>query len=148
MLFLCIAIALRVSTTGHIGGHHQTWGSFSRTMLTLEEAVHGPDVSWRKIVETYPALTGAIFVCSLWVTLAMMSMLLAMFSTSYGNLETHMEEVYLFRRATWTIGCEKLFPGWFHKLGVHGGLLDHIREKDHGKLVVKRSLTRRSAPPA
>merc|ERR550537_868649 len=41
-------------------------------------------------------------------------MLTAMFLSRYDRLVEHVNEIFLYRRALWTISLEKLFPLWYY----------------------------------
>lgn len=145
-IFLSCGVALRVSTTGMASDDslHTFWG----TLKTLEEAVHGPDARWRTIVEGYPRLTGCIFILFIWIALIMMTLLIAMFTTRYDTVREHISEIFLFRRATWTLTLEKLFPQWycdyFHTgIGIELGgtaIMDRVMDAkdEEGGIVVRR----------
>merc|ERR550537_1915466 len=105
-IFLCASIALRVSTTQSADHEDQVVGTFGKTVKTLEEAIHGPDVRWRDFVEGHPGLAAVIFVVFLWITLVMLTMLTAMFLSRYDRLAEHVPEIFLYQRAQWTI-CQE-----------------------------------------
>jgi hypothetical protein len=112
VIWICFAVSLRVSCepAGH-GADHE-FGSFWATAMTLEEAIHGPDVQWRNAVENHPRFAGFVFVFFLWVTLIMMSILIAMFSNTFDFLKEHVEERFYYQRAMFCITLEKLMPQW------------------------------------
>jgi hypothetical protein len=120
VIWICFAVSLRVSCepAGH-GADHE-FGSFWATAMTLEEAIHGPDVQWRNAVENHPRFAGFVFVFFLWVTLIMMSILIAMFSNTFDFLKEHVEERFYYQRAMFCITLEKLMPQWYHRSSLWG----------------------------
>jgi len=114
VILICSAISMRISVETDSSGADHAFGSFKNTLWTMEEAIHGPDVQWRNAVEHHPAVAGAIFVGFLWITLVMMSILIAMFGTTWEDLKVQVNERFLFRRAMFCITLEKLFPQAYH----------------------------------
>jgi len=115
IIFLCSSIALRVATSAQRSSNEDlTVGTWWRTIQTLEEAIHGPDVQWRPLVQNHPAMAALVFITFLWCTLMMLTILVAMFSNRYDILVAHNRERLLFRRATFIITLEKLMPQWYH----------------------------------
>jgi len=116
VILLSCAVSLRIACeldeTG--GGDRSTFGSFIGVLKTLEEAIHGPDVQWRNAVEQRPALAGTIFILFLWLALIMVSLLIAMFSSTFDVLKVTTSQQLMYRRATFCITCEKLFPQWYY----------------------------------
>jgi len=107
-----LRIACELEETGQ--GDLSTFGSFVGVLKTLEEAIHGPDVQWRNAVEHRPALAGMIFVLFLWLTLIMVSLLIAMFSATFDVMKVKTTQQLMYRRAEFCITCEKLFPQWYY----------------------------------
>jgi len=131
VILLCSSVALRIATTTTAGAGDMIVGTWYRTALTLEESIHGPDVQWRNIVENHPGIASLVFIVFLWITLMMMTILVAMFSNRFDELKERVHERFLYRRAMFCITTEKLMPVWFHEL-MHfqlgkrlGGLWNH-----------------------
>jgi len=118
VVYLSCAVALRIAVEGGEAGDKEvtdrTFGSFYGVMKTLEEATHGPDLKWRAAWEGHAQPAGAIFVLFLWVTLIMLSLLIAMFSNTFDALRSGVNERLMFRRAMFCVTIEKLFPQWYH----------------------------------
>lgn len=115
VVFLASGVSLRVSVTGSETANDSTAGTFLRTLWTLEEAIHGPDARWRPMVEEHPLLTSCIFIAFLWIMLAMVSLLIGMFSNRFDETRKHTNDLYLFHRAQWTVTIEKLIPDWYYR---------------------------------
>lgn len=116
VLFLCICISLRIAmaTTAH--EDDPVFGNWWRTMLTMEEAIHGPDVQWRNAVfGHHPALAGLIFIVALWVWLIMLTVLVTLFSDRYEKLNSIVRQRILYQRAIFIISWEKLVPFWWYR---------------------------------
>jgi len=120
VIYLSCAVALRIAveagetTSGHTVPD-RTFGSFFGVLKSLEEATHGPDLNWRAAMEKQPQPAGAIFVLFLWVTLIMLSLLIAMFSNTFDALRSRVNERLMSRRAMFCVTIEKLFPQWYHR---------------------------------
>lgn len=114
VVFICSGISLRSSVAGSHAKDDDSAGTFVRTLWTLEEAIHGPDVAWRPMVEEHPLLTAIVFIIFIWVMLALVSLLTAMFSNRFNELGAHADELFLFRRAEWVVTVEKLIPTWVY----------------------------------
>jgi len=119
VIYLSCAVALRIAVeSGETGDNvvtDRSFGSFYGVLKTLEEATHGPDLQWRAAWEQQPQPAGAIFVLFLWVTLVMLSLLIAMFSNTFDALRSRVSERLMFRRAMFCVTIEKLFPQWYHR---------------------------------
>jgi len=119
VIYLSCAVALRIAVEASEKGGHivtdRTFGSMFGVLKTLEEATHDPGKEWRVAMEKQPPPTGAIFVLFLWVTLIMLSLLIAMFSNTFDSLRHKVNERLMFRRAMFCITIEKLFPQWYHR---------------------------------
>lgn len=92
--------------------------TFSNMVLTLEESTHGPDVQWRKMVQTKPAICAFFFVFFLWaVTIAMLNLLISVFSGTFvEKRKTALRDMW-FNIAVETITYEKYMPeALFHRL--------------------------------
>lgn len=117
-LFVCTALTIAAGQWRYVGTVGEpivdtTAGTWSRTFLTLEEAIHGPDVRWREFVSPdRNMLTGFIFVGFLWLTLIALSMVVGMFSVRYDELRKVDAEVsrHNYSRALFLISMEKLLP--------------------------------------
>jgi hypothetical protein len=120
VVYLSCAIALRVAVSTSTSPADQSFGSIWGVLKTLEEATHGPDVKWRAAMEEQPQPAGAIFVAFLWITLIMVSLLIAMFSNTFDALISKVNERLMFRRAMFCVTLEKLFPLWYHQHGSWG----------------------------
>jgi len=116
VILLSCAVSLRIACELDETGERDrsTFGSFIGVLKTLEEAIHGPDVQWRNAVERRPAIAGAIFVLFLWLSLIMMSLLIAIFSSTFDSLKVTTTQELMDRRAQFCITCEKLFPQWYY----------------------------------
>jgi len=115
VIYLSCAVALRIAVSTSTTPDDRSFGSFWGVLKTLEEAAHGPDVQWRAAMEKQPQPAGAIFVAFLWVTLIMLSLLIAMFSNTFDALRSKVNQRLMFRRAMFCVTIEKLFPQWYHK---------------------------------
>lgn len=112
--YLSCAVALRISVLASASPSDRSFGSFWGVLKTLEEAMHGPDVQWRAAMEEQPQPAGAIFVTFLWLSIIMLSLLIAMFSHTFDALKRHTNSRLMFRRAMFCVTLEKLFPQWYH----------------------------------
>eukprot|EP00746_Dinoflagellata_sp_MGD_P006881 gnl/MRDRNA2_/MRDRNA2_113566_c0_seq1.p1 gnl/MRDRNA2_/MRDRNA2_113566_c0~~gnl/MRDRNA2_/MRDRNA2_113566_c0_seq1.p1 ORF type:complete len:714 (-),score=99.27 gnl/MRDRNA2_/MRDRNA2_113566_c0_seq1:19-2160(-) len=99
-------------------------GTYFNTVLTLEEATHGPDVSWRAIVMNSTAAAGIYFLIFLWVvTVVLFNILIAMFTDTFEGIRQHSFRERMHLRAVTLITQEKVMPGWFARsIGLPMGL--------------------------
>jgi len=114
-IYLSCAVALRIVSAISASPTDQSFGSFWEVLKTLEEATHGPDVKWRAAMEQQPQPAGAIFVTFLWLTLLMLSLLIAVFCNTFDALKSKVNERLMFRRAMFCLTIEKIFPIWYHQ---------------------------------
>merc|ERR1719311_872863 len=114
MVMVASAGAIRVSLAHRVkegDENYQIVGTYLRTLLTLEEATHGPDVSWRAIVMNSPVMAGFYFLVFLWVvTVVLFNILIAMFTDTFEGIRHHSFEDRMHRRAATVITQEKLMP--------------------------------------
>jgi len=66
-------------------------------------------------MEEQPQPSGAIFVIFLWLTMLMLSLLVAVLCNTFDALTTKVNERLMFRRAKFCVTIEKLFPIWYHQ---------------------------------
>lgn len=99
-------------------------GTYFNTVLTLEEATHGPDVSWRAIVMNSTVMSGVFFLIFLWVvTVVLFNILIAMFTDTFERIREHSFRERMHIRAVALITQEKLMPTWFAgRIGLPMGL--------------------------
>jgi len=115
IVFLCSSLSLRVSTsTHHSDQTDEKVGSWWNTIKTMEESIHGPDVEWRHIVTMHP-MAAPVFITFLWLTLMMVTILVAMFTSRYDTLRAQSHERFVYNRTLFVITLEKLIPLWYHK---------------------------------
>lgn len=130
MVMVASAGAIRVSLAHRVkegDENYQIVGTYLRTLLTLEEATHGPDVSWRAIVMNSPMMAGFFFLIFLWVvTVVLFNILIAMFTDTFERVSQHSFRERLYARAVTVITQEKLMPNWYAKwIGLPMGLPMH-----------------------
>jgi ankyrin repeat protein len=135
MIVYCIIL---VATTGAIrvaiahtvnegDANYNIMGTFFKTALTLEEATHGPDVSWRAIVIHSPVMAGVFFLIFLWVvTIVLFNILIAMITDTFERIRERSFRQRMHVRAVSLITQEKLMPSWLCKqIGLPMGLPFH-----------------------
>lgn len=104
--------------------NYNLMGTYFNTVLTLEEATHGPDVSWRAIVMNSSIAAGFYFLIFLWVvTVVLFNILIAMFTDTFEGIRQHSFRERMHLRALTLITSEKMMPGWFARsVGLPMGL--------------------------
>jgi len=146
MIVYCVVLvattgAIRVALAHTVKEGHPNYaivGTFYKTALTLEEATHGPDVSWRALVIHSPIMSAIFFLIFLWVvTIVLFNILIAMFTDTFDRIREHSFRERMHARAVTLITWEKLMPSWLQgMIGLPMGLPYHhvrgsIRDKDH-----------------
>merc|ERR1719456_1210147 len=110
LLLIGCSGALRVTTSTTTKSNDPVLGNVWRVMLTLEEATHGPDVQWRNIIFSQPAVASIIFLFFLWaVAILLLNLLIAMFSFTFEDVREHAHLEYHARRALRVVTADRLF---------------------------------------